>query len=138
MEGYEALRSGIRSGLFLLPKNNQIEIATKPRCFISYKHQYTFASRNSSPSTDEYWATPRASILNKDWTLILNDTIKNELHVFFIPEGTLNPSQFRKKGILRNQLRIDIDCVNNPNFTNKGPVPVDFKQWYVESILYTL
>lgn len=140
MEGYEALRSGIRTGLFHTPilKGKHLLLTIANGKIINSKTQYTFASLNSNKKIPEYWASPRLNINNKDWTLILNNRSDSLLHVFFIPKNSINLADFNKKGKLKKQLRIDIDCFNNPDFEDKGPGHVKFIQWYVDTIKYTL
>lgn len=138
MDGLEALRSGIRTGVFHNPRLNgkNISLLIGQGKILNGKEQYTFASINKS--APKYWATPRLNINNDDWTLILNNPTDCLLHVFYIPKNSINQADFTTVGKLKKQFRIDIDCENNPDFEDKGPGHVKFNKWYIETIHYTL
>lgn len=42
------------------------------------------------PSNRVFWANPRVSLLNYDWSIILNDTSKNEICVLSVPSTSLS------------------------------------------------
>lgn len=50
------------------------------------EYNCTFASKNKGSHT--YWANPNVRMLFTDWYLILNDTAKRQLHLFYIPSNT--------------------------------------------------
>lgn len=55
----------------------------------------TFASKNSVAYN--YWANPNFSVLQVDWSLILNDLINNKLYLFNIPANSFKRDDFLER-----------------------------------------
>ena len=66
----------------------------------------TFASKNKTGNT--YWSNPDFSVLDDEWYLILNDWIKRELYLFYIPKNTLTPSSLVYRADKRHQIDLQI------------------------------
>lgn len=64
-------------------KSLAINLLSRKGCKIT--NDITFASKNSTANT--YWANPNESYIKKNWTLILNDTIKKTLPILEITEA---------------------------------------------------
>lgn len=51
----------------------------------------TFASKNRGAYN--YWANPEFSLLQSNWSLILNDWVAKKLYLFTIPANSIKPSE---------------------------------------------
>lgn len=66
-----------------ITKSGAINLFRQDPSYMNMFHSNTvFASKNSV--TNRYWANPNEELLNKDWYLILNDTLNCRLYLFFI------------------------------------------------------
>lgn len=99
---------------------------------ISISSTITFASSNDSASR-KYWANPNINVLNKDWTLILNDKIGRELHVFRIPAGTIKEWQVKTRG--DNGL-IDLQIYYGDKSFLDSRSRCSFAPYYIKTIAY--
>lgn len=68
-----------------MQKNQALDICRIHGLAINYDN-CTFASKLSK----QYRTTPKTTMLRRNWTLILNDSTTNELHIFDIPANTLS------------------------------------------------
>lgn len=110
-------------------KDLAITLFRRKGCKIS--NDVTFASKNSTTNT--YWANPNESFLKKNWTLILNDTIKKKLHLFYIPANTIDESMVRYR-LDKDVLDIQIDFYDI-NFTDNRS-GIKFIQYKVDELKY--
>lgn len=92
----------------------------------------TFASKNKT--LDYYWANPSLKVLENDWYLILNDWRRRKLHLFLIPEGTLQVSSVVCRSDIENKMDILIEY-NDSEFTDTRSM-VSFAKFWVKSIAY--
>ncbi len=93
----------------------------------------TFASSNDSASR-KYWANPNISVLNKDWTLILNDKINKRLHIFKIPAGDIEEGQLKTRS--DNDGLIDLQIYYNDKNFQDSRSDCAFAPWYIQTISY--
>ena len=92
----------------------------------------TFASKNET--IDTYWANPRFTLLDKDWTLILNDWNLEELHVFRIPAHTIEKTRLKPRKDHPEKIHLEIQY-GDPDFTDKRS-GVRFGPYLVTSVKY--
>ncbi len=59
---------------------------------VSVSEAFTLASKNRG--ADIFWCNPPKKYLMQDWTLILNDNEKKELHILQIPANSLTDHDF--------------------------------------------
>ena len=81
-----------------------------------------------------YWADIPDKRMNANFYLLLNDKIKCEVHLFFIPKGSINPDLFSKKsGKSSIQIKYN-DC----DFTDirSGSKRVKFSKYKLATIDY--
>jgi hypothetical protein len=98
---------------------------------ISIDTTVTFSSSNRSESRT-YWATPNINVLNKDWTLILNDKIEKNLYIFRIPAGTIKEWQLKT----RKDNKLDLQIFyGDKNFQDSRSYYV-FAPYHIKTINY--
>lgn len=100
---------------------------------ISISSTITFASSNDSASR-KYWANPNINVLNKDWTLILNDKIGKELHIFRIPAGTIKEWQLKMRS--DNDDLIDLQIFYGDKSFQDSRSRWAFAPYYIKTIAY--
>ena len=81
-----------------------------------------------------YWANPDIGYINLNWYLILNDSNKRELHLFYIPANSLSLTDVKTRKDKPQYINLEIDY-SNSNFKCKV-CKVEFKQWFFETIKY--
>ena len=99
---------------------------------VVFNRNITFASKNRSAYN--YWANPYFFALESDWYLILNDWIKKELHLFFIPEYALDPQSMVCRIDQKDKIDLQI-CYNDPTFTDNRS-KISFRKYLLKSIKY--
>ncbi len=99
---------------------------------IDIPNDFTMASKNSTQ--DNYWANPNVEFLNKNWWLILNDSINKKLHCFMIPKDAIAKSQIKVRNDKPNQ--IDLQINYNDSLFIDARSKIEFKKWFVKSINY--
>jgi hypothetical protein len=110
-------------------KGLAINLLSRKGCKIT--NDITFASKNSTANT--YWANPNESYIKKNWTLILNDTIKKTLHLFYIPANSIKGSLVRYR-LDKDVLDIQIDYYDI-NFTDTRS-GIRFNQYKICELQY--
>lgn len=79
-----------------ITKSGAIKLFRQDPSFVNMYHGNTvFASKNRSAYT--YWANPNVELLNKDWYLILNDTLNCRLYLFYIPRKSIKVTNIAEK-----------------------------------------
>ena len=81
-----------------------------------------------------YWANPDTGYINLNWYLILNDSNKRELHLFYIPANSLSLSDVKTRKDKPQYIDLKIDY-KNPNYKCKV-CKVEFKQYFFKTIKY--
>lgn len=99
---------------------------------INIPEKITYAAKNSN--CNRYWANPNISLLQADWSLILDDWENKELHVFYIPANSLTNSMVRVRADKQELIDLQI-LYNNPNFkdTRSG---ICFAKYRIETQPY--
>ncbi len=92
----------------------------------------TFASLNKS--AQNYWANPQINLLNKDWSLILNDFRKKELHLFYIPANTLTLNQLKVRSDKPKHIDLQISYYSNTFRDSRSGL--NFLDYLVKTIKY--
>lgn len=95
---------------------------------------YTFASQNTHPLAQAYWANPSAERLAHNWWLILNDRDQEKLHVFCVPAHSLSIGQFSVRQD-NGLLNISIGY-GDSQFTDRRGERVSFRPYLVRTIPY--
>ncbi len=95
-------------------------------------HTVTYSSKNRT--TYIYWANPDFSVLNADWTLILNDWINRKLFLFRIPAHAIQPNQLIPRNDKKNLIDIQIH-ESDPTFTDRRS-DYSFKRFLVDETEY--
>lgn len=100
------------------PDNNMTKSRAKRLIYnkgVSLYNNVTFASKNNGAYN--YWANPELSLLDRDWSLILNDWKNRKIYLFNIPAKSIARSEFvtrRDKPYL-----IDLQIMyEDPTFTD--------------------
>ena len=94
--------------------------------------QITFSSKNSGFPT--YWANPRFDYIYNDWWLVLNDTFRRILHVFFIPANSIEEQDIVVRADKPELLDIQINYDDSSFQDNRSKIY--FQQWVVKSVKY--
>lgn len=76
----------------------------------------TYSSKNRT--TYNYWSNPNFSVLDENWSLILNDWINRKLYLFNIPSHSISASQLVPRNDQKDLIDIQI-LENDPNFVDK-------------------
>ena len=76
----------------------------------------TYSSKNRT--TYNYWSNPNFSVLNENWSLILNDWVNRKLYLFNIPSRSISASQLVPRNDQKDLIDIQI-LENDPNFVDK-------------------
>ena len=97
-----------------------------------YGSKITFASKNNPYSF--YWANPKFELLNKNWYFILNDYIKNELHLFHIPANAISEDLLIPRSDKPDLIDIQI-YYGDPTFTDSRS-KFSFRKFHVDTISY--
>lgn len=114
----------------VIAKSKAIQLFRKVGYLIS--NPITFASKNSSIST--YWANPEKDYLRKDWSLILNDSIDQELHLFMIPRNSISESSLKMRTDRPTKINMEI-IFHDPSFTDSKS-GLSFLPYYVATLTY--
>lgn len=93
----------------------------------------TLARRNAGK--DVFWMTPKFDVLDRDWTIILNDTNEHKLYMLFVPGNCIRPDQVRAKTGDPEKMHIEIRCDTfiDEKSTNRE---LSFRQWIQHSVSY--
>lgn len=92
----------------------------------------TYASKNKGAC--HYWANPGFEVLERQWNLILNDWIRQEIHLFLIPSGAIPANRFVCRADKVHQIDLQImydDC----SFTDSRS-KISFAPYLVKSLKY--
>ncbi len=92
----------------------------------------TYSSKNRS--TYNYWANPDFSVLEQDWTLILNDWVNRKLYLFMIPAKSISQQELVARNDKPNLVDIQI-LEDNPSFIDKRS-DYSFRRFLVDQIEY--
>ena len=76
----------------------------------------TYSSKNRT--TYNYWSNPNFSVLDENWSLILNDWVNRKLYLFNIPSRSISASQLVPRNDQKDLIDIQI-LENDPNFVDK-------------------
>ena len=76
----------------------------------------TYSSKNRT--TYNYWSNPNFSVLDENWSLILNDWVNRKLYLFNIPSHSISASQLVPRNDQKDLIDIQI-LENDPNFVDK-------------------
>lgn len=83
--------------------------------------------------TQKYYMNPAPEKLDQDWMILLNDKDCCKLHIFVVPAGTLDISQFhRRKDTGDLDIHIDRDFIDSP----RESAHVDFSKYFKQTIDY--
>ncbi|MCR5103233.1 MAG: GIY-YIG nuclease family protein [Eubacterium sp.] len=95
----------------------------------------TYACKQEN--NNEFWANPQKKCLEEDWWLILNNNMKNELVVLFVPSNSLKVAYGKKKGILLrsdNDNKLDLNI--NADTLKDRRSKIDFSKYIINKIEY--
>jgi len=92
----------------------------------------TFASKNSSAYN--YWANPDFMVLEKQWNIILNDWINQEIHLFIIPANSISAYSLVCRADKKNQIDLQI-AYEDKSFTDNRS-KISFAKYLVKSLKY--
>lgn len=92
----------------------------------------TYSSKNRT--TYNYWSNPNFSVLEEDWTLILNDWVNHKLYLFRIPRNSISASELVGRNDQPDLIDIQI-LEGNPNFVDRRS-DFSFRQFLVDEINY--
>lgn len=92
----------------------------------------TYSSKNRT--TYNYWSNPNFSVLEEDWTLILNDWVNHKLYLFRIPRNSISASELVGRNDQPDLIDIQI-LEDNPNFVDRRS-DFSFRQFLVDEINY--
>ena len=81
-----------------------------------------------------YWSNPNFSVLEEDWTLILNDWVNQILYLFRIPRNSISASELVGRNDQPDLIDIQI-LEDNPNFVDRRS-DFSFRQFLVDEINY--
>jgi|BioPla2DNA2_1021312.scaffolds.fasta_scaffold33351_4 antitoxin component of RelBE/YafQ-DinJ toxin-antitoxin module len=99
---------------------------------VSFTGSVTFASKNRT--VNNYWANPDFDVLETDWYLILNDWIKEELHLFLIPANSIQKHELIARNDLKNKVDLQI-MYDDTTFTDIRS-ELSFKKYFVKKLSY--
>lgn len=85
----------------------------------------------------EFWLNPKRDVVNKEWSIILNDTGKLELIVLKIPAGMISIASNEAKGLFCRNDRPDMIDLNISisNFTDRRSA-ISFEPYLIKRIPY--
>ena len=92
----------------------------------------TYSSKNRT--TYNYWSNPNFSVLEEDWTLILNDWVNHKLYLFRIPRNSISASELVGRNDQPDLIDIQI-LEDNPNFVDRRS-DFSFRQFLVDESNY--
>ena len=92
----------------------------------------TYSSKNRT--TYNYWSNPNFSVLEEDWSLILNDWVNHKLYLFRIPRRSIHKSELVPRNDQRELVDLQI-LEDNPNFVDKRS-EYSFRRFLVDEIDY--
>lgn len=92
----------------------------------------TYSSKNRT--TYNYWSNPNFSVLEEDWTLILNDWVNHKLYLFRIPRNSISASELVGRNDQPDLIDIQI-LEDNPNFIDRRS-DFSFRRFLVDEIDY--
>ena len=92
----------------------------------------TYSSKNRT--TYNYWSNPNFSVLDENWSLILNDWVNLKLYLFNIPSRSISASQLVPRNDQKDLIDIQI-LENDPNFVDKRS-GFGFKRFLADEIDY--
>ncbi len=75
----------------------------------------TFSSKNKASFL--YWSNPDFSVLEEDWTLILNDWVNKKMYLFDIPANSISFGELIPRADKAE--KIDIEIFDDNTFTDK-------------------
>lgn len=113
-----------------MDKNQAIELFRDDE--YDFNGPITFASINSAQ--DVYWMTPKFSMLEDEWNIILNDTDKRKLYLLVIPANTISRDQVSTKAGSPDKMNIELQV--RTYIDRKSPCNLSFEQWFMHSIDY--
>lgn len=111
-----------------LEKYEIVDICTKNG--IRIDNRFTKAKLNAKAPT--YWANPNKNLLTQTWWLALVDTNGRKLHVFKIPENSIQPEQMKYK----NQDLIDLQIYSDRAGFIDSRSGIHFLKWLVKTIAF--
>ena len=92
----------------------------------------TYSSKNRT--TYNYWSNPNFSVLEEDWTFILNDWVNRKLYLFRIPGNSISASELVGRNDQPDLIDIQI-LEDNPNFIDRRS-DFSFRRFLVDEIDY--
>lgn len=99
---------------------------------ITIDKNVTYSSKNRT--TYNYWSNPNFSVLEEDWSLILNDWLNRQLYLFRIPRNSISASQLIPRNDQKDLIDIQI-LENDPDFVDRRS-GFGFKVFLVDNIKY--
>lgn len=87
----------------------------------------------TNKANNKYWVNPEFTCLNSDWSLVLNDTVNKELHIFQIPAGSISSSDLVSRA---DNNKIDLQIRYADPCYEDTRSKYCFSQWYYKTIQY--
>ncbi len=91
----------------------------------------TFSSKNKASFL--YWSNPDFSVLEEDWTLILNDWVNKKMYLFDIPANSISFGELIPRADKAE--KIDIEIFDDNTFTDKIS-RYSFAKYLVDEVSY--
>ena len=92
----------------------------------------TYSSKNRT--TYNYWSNPNFSVLEEDWTFILNDWVNRKLYLFRIPRNSISASELVGRNDQPDLIDIQI-LEDNPNFVDRRS-EFSFRRFLIDEMDY--
>ena len=92
----------------------------------------TYSSKNRT--TYNYWSNPNFSVLEEDWTFILNDWVNRKLYLFRIPRNSISASELVGRNDQPDLIDIQI-LEDNPNFVDRRS-DFSFRRFLIDEMEY--
>ena len=92
----------------------------------------TYSSKNRT--TYNYWSNPNFSVLEEDWTFILNDWVNRKLYLFRIPRNSISAPELVGRNDQPDLIDIQI-LEDNPNFVDRRS-NFSFRRFLIDEMDY--
>lgn len=97
---------------------------------IPIDHKFTKAKLNAG--APKYWSNPNKRLLKQTWWLALVNTDERKLHIFKIPENSIQAGQMK----YRNNDLIDLQIYSDRDGFIDSRSGIYFLKWLVKTIAY--
>lgn len=102
---------------------------------VSLEKNVSYAVRQ--PDKDEFWVNPKKELLEKDWSIVLNNNIEMELVVLKVPAGSFSIKTDKQNGLLLRGNKPDLIDLNINRTTYKDRKShIDFSEFIIQTIKY--